>query len=99
MPTIMKDRKNSSRDGFMIDSAQKFRPVNPYQMNPPDKRLGTAPAPMNQFGRPRTAAMLLETAAGINRPNTGTQGLKAFQGKNSMTQFGMQAARAASAGI
>lgn len=72
MPTIMKDRKNSSRDGFMIDSAQKFNKVNPYQMNPPDKRLGTAPAPMNQFGRPRTAAMLLETAAGINRPNTGT---------------------------
>jgi len=29
--------------------------------------------------------MLLETAAGVGRPNTGTQGFKAFQGKNSMS--------------
>ena len=56
---------------FAMDSASKFKAVNPYALNPPDKRLGTAPM-NNKFGRPRTAAMLLETAAGINRPNTGT---------------------------
>ena len=79
MPTIMKEGKKPSRgqNMFAMDSAQKFKPANPYALNPPDKRLGTAPT--NQFGRPRTAAMLLETAAGLNRPNTGTQGfVKAF---------------------
>lgn len=79
MPTIMRDVKKSTGGPhmFQMDSATKFKPVNPYSLNPPDKRLGTAP--INQFGRPRTAAMLLETAAGVGRPNTGTQqGFKAF---------------------
>ena len=65
--------------------------------------MGTAP--MGANGRPRTAAMPLETAAvnGINRPSTGAVGFQGAVGlpkKNSLSRFTpAAAARAASAGF
>src|SRR6056300_250524 len=50
---------------------------NPSLKGLAEKRVGTAPQQTGMFGRPRTAAMLLNSA-GFSRPQTGTGGQRAY---------------------
>lgn len=82
MPNIIKGSKNESR--FGVQSSKGFGQDE-------NKRVGTATAGGN-YGRPRTAAMLMEAAeAEANRPQTGAMGFpgtnKVLPKKNSLSRF------------